>query len=341
MSERNDKHAELQRAWSWREERGVLAETGALRVFHGPGEGQGALTQLAIDRFVCAAGPDAGDHYWLTFWEREGRGAAGGNGARETQAVRDAAVAFLREKGAASVVELGRPEKGVPGEPVALYGKPPEGRFEVTEVGRYWIQLQGARHPGLFLDHAPLRHWLRARARGWRVLNLFAYTGSLSVAAGLGGAEHVTTLDLSKSTVDWAHANWTLNRFPDASARFISGDVFEWLPRLAREKRIFDCIILDPPSFSRGKKGSFSTAKDLTRLHALAFDLLAPGGVVATSINSAQIPRQRFEADVLAAARASQLSFEVLSEIQQPETFLSPLGSAPERYLKGWVLRAR
>src|SRR5690606_24981460 len=152
-----------------------------------------------------------------------------------------------------------------------LFGEVPAGHFSVSEGGRsFLVQLQGVRHPGLFLDLAPLRDWLQARSQGWRVLNAFAYTGSLSVAAGRGGASHVTTIDLSRPTIRWAEENWRENVLPESSARFIAGDVFEWLPRLRREKAEYDCLILDPPSFSRGKKGSFSTAKDLRRLHELA-----------------------------------------------------------------------
>ncbi|MCM2279758.1 MAG: class I SAM-dependent methyltransferase [Oligoflexia bacterium] len=314
---------ELERAWRWREERGLFGELQALRVFHGPGEGGKELRAFAIDRF--------GGHYWVTQWER----AAGGG-------VPAKILDFLRARGAASVVTLSRPEQGVPEEPQVLLGEPPEGRFTVKEPGlKFHVQMLKARHPGLFLDHAPLRQWLFRRARGWRVLNTFSYTGSLSVAAGAGGAAHVTTLDLAKPAIQWAEQNWALNGLASESARFIAGDVFEWLPRLRREGKLFDCVILDPPSFSRGKKGSFSTAKDLKKLHAEAMALLAPGGVLVTSINSAQISWSRYEADVLSAARECRREFEILSRIDLPETFPTRLGSEEDRYLKGWILRAR
>jgi 23S rRNA (cytosine1962-C5)-methyltransferase len=179
------------------------------------------------------------------------------------------------------------------------------------------------------------------RARGWKVLNTFAYTGSLSVAAGLGGAEHVTTLDLSKPTVRWAQDNWELNGLAADRGRFISGDVFEWLPRLGREGRLFDAIILDPPSFSRGNKGSFSTSKDLTMLHRLAMELLAERGTLITSINSANVSWAQYEKDVLSAARELGHEYEVLSRIDLPETFPTPLSQPQARYLKGWILRRR
>jgi 23S rRNA (cytosine1962-C5)-methyltransferase len=311
---------ELERAWSWREARGVLGALPAVRVFHGPGEGKGALAALAIDRFD--------GHYWVTDWSE---------GAKPE--TKDQVAAFLKSKSARSAVWLARPRAGLPEEPKVLLGQPPAERFEVREgEARYWIQTLGTRHPGLFLDHLPLRRWLSARMAGARVLNTFSYTGSLSVACGLGGAVQVTTLDLSRATVDWARANWELNGLANDRARFVAGDYFEWMPRLKREGKRFDCIILDPPSFSRGKKGGFSTARDLGKLHELALQILEPGGMLVTSINSAAVPRARFEAEVLAAFPKGKVP-EVLLELGLPETFPTPLGDASARYLKGLVLR--
>lgn len=167
---------------------------------------------------------------------------------------------------------------------------------------------------------------------------LFLY-GEPVCSCWSGGAAHVTSLDLAKPALQWAEENWKLNQLDASRARWIAGDVFEWLPRFKREGQKFDCVILDPPSFSRGKKGNFSTSKDLARLHELAMDLLAPQGVLVTSINSAQVPVSKYQADVLAAARNQRMSFEVLSRIDLPETFPTVFGSDEDRYLKGWILR--
>lgn len=325
--------SELEQAWHWREERGVLAESDAIRIFHGPGEASGALQHFAVDRFVDRSEDGrAHEHFWITRWEKER--------TRGSEQALGAILDFLKTRGASSAVELSRPEAGVPEEPQALFGSPPTGRFAVSEPGgRFWIQLLGARHPGLFLDHAPLRQWLRARARGWRVLNTFSYTGSLSVSAGLGHADQVTTLDLAKPAIQWAENNWRLNDLSADRGRFIAGDVFEWMPRLRKEGLLFDCVILDPPSFSRGKKGSFSTSKDLAKLHSIAMDLLAPGGFLVTSINSAQVPHARYLSDIQSAAAERKLRFSVHHSIDLPETFPTRLSSPQDRYLKGWILR--
>jgi 23S rRNA (cytosine1962-C5)-methyltransferase len=315
---------ELDLAWNWREKQGWMDRTEALRIFHGPGEGIQASESFAVDRFK--------DHYWVTLWES----------SKRLLTLQKNSVEFLRSKGATSVVAMIRPQAGLPAEPIIWYGAPPQDRFVVNEGSlRFWIQLQKCRHPGLFLDHYPLRTWLLKNTRGLRVLNTFAYTGSLSVAAAVGGAEKVTSLDLSKPSLEWATANIQLNGIHSENHRAISGDVFEWLPRLRREKQHYDCIILDPPSFSRGKKKNFSTARDLTSLHQLAMELLAPQGVLITSINSENVNLKKYESDVLAAAETVGTQFQVLRQIDLPETFPTRLGHGQSRYLKGWILRAQ
>lgn len=317
----------LHSAWQVRQELKLIPSLEALRVFHGPAEGQGAFAQIAIDRFK--------DYYWITEWAQAVTAQSSlGRFEHELASIQE----FLINKGALGAVFLLRPQKGVPEEPKLLFGQIPSEGFTVREQDAHFqIKLLGVRHPGLFLDHLPLRQWLRQNMKGLRVLNTFSYTGSLSVSAGLGGAEFVTTLDLSKPIVQWAQNNWTLNHLAPERARFISGDYFEWLPRLKREGARFDCIILDPPSFSRGKKGTFSTSKDLKKLHALALDVLAPHGLLVTSINSANVPQVKFEAEVIRSVQEKGFSAQVLKRIELPPSF--PLAPGERSYLKGLILR--
>ncbi len=326
----------LEKAWEWRVQLKAFENSDALRVFHGPGEGDGDLSCFAVDRF--------GDHYWVTQWE----GRVPLSQDRLTHAY-STIVNFLKLKGAASIVGLSRPEKGLPSTAIRLFSSQAQSsaqlsehsaRIQVMEAGsKFWIQLEKTRHPGLFLDHFPLRQWLKKHSLNRRVLNAFAYTGSLSVAAGLGGAKRVITLDLSQPSIEWAKENWKLNDLPESKARFIVGDVFEWLPRLKRQNEEVDCIILDPPSFSHGKTGSFSTAKDLHQLHDLALALLPVEGLLITSINSANVSLEKYEGDILAAAKNRKIKLNVIRTLQLPETYPTVLGQPSDRYLKGWILR--
>ncbi|MFN7683962.1 MAG: class I SAM-dependent methyltransferase, partial [Oligoflexia bacterium] len=233
----------------------------ALRLWFGPGEARTPsarpLAAWAVDGY--------GRWLWVTEWELKS-----GPVLETRELARITRLAF-EPAGYLGAVILRRPRQGVPALPELLWGSVPEDRFEVGQGPlRFWIQLLGSRHPGLFLDHEPLRQWLVSggECRGKKVLNTFAYTGSLSVAAWVGGAAHVDTLDLSKATLAWARQNIELNG-GGSNAEFYAGDFFELLPQFIRQGRKYGVVISDPPSFSRSKRGNFSTQKDLVKLHEL------------------------------------------------------------------------
>jgi 23S rRNA G2069 N7-methylase RlmK/C1962 C5-methylase RlmI len=326
----NGAEAKLEAAWKKREP--LLASSmGALRIFHGPGEG-GAdpeLARIAIEFFQAERGPA---YAWVFAWEVDGKLALD----PETRA---GVESFLRGKRVAGAVLLERPEKGTPHDAAVMFGDVPE-FLDVVEFGlRYRIRFAGTKHPGLFLDHAPLREWLILNAGSRRVLNTFSYTGSLSVAARKGGASRVVTLDLSRPTIAWAKENWELNFGapevgPNSPSDFIYGDVFEWFPKLEKRGDRFEAIILDPPSFSRSEKKVFSTAKDLPELHASALQLLERGGLLITSINSAQISPAQFRAEIERAAKAEKRRLIEVATLGAPS-----LTFPGADYLKGWVFR--
>lgn len=317
-----DALALLEKAWKLRAKLNLFEGRTTLGVFYGPGEGRGVLSDLKVDRF--------GEHYWVTAWGPEAL----------SQEVCGWLSEFYQARGAMSLVGVYRDKEGAKEEARVLWGEPPQEGFTVREEGlRFEIRFRGVKHPGLFLDHAPLRQWLRNHAGGWNVLNAFAYTGSLSIAAGIAGASRVVTLDLSKSTLQWAQRNWEINDLLPETGDFIYGDVFEWFPRLYKKGELFDCVILDPPSFSRGPKGVFSTAKDLGRLHALAMDLVSPTGVLLSSINSENISWDQYEKAVLGAAQEKKMSFQIMKSIDLPESCPTRLGDEQGRYLKGWILK--
>ena len=161
------------------------------------------------------------------------------------------------------------------------------------------------------------------------------------MACGKGGARSVTTVDLSKPTIEWAKVNGELNGLSADRMDYIFGDTFEWLAKFAKKQKRYDCVILDPPSFSRDKKGStFSTSRDLTRLHEGVLSVLEPGGTIVTSINSANVPVDKYEQDLVASARKAKRDFQVIHRFDLPETFPTGLGqSRDQRYLNGFILR--
>lgn len=138
---------------------------------------------------------------------------------------------------------------------------------------------------GLFLDHRPLRRWLLHSCRGLRVLNLFCYTGALSVAAAKGLARSVTSIDMSNTYLTWAHRHFDLNDLNPKHYQFIRANVLEWLTE--NPEPHFDLIILDPPTFSNTK--NTEQTLDIQRDHSALIDAclqwLAPNGLIYFSNN--------------------------------------------------------
>jgi 23S rRNA (cytosine1962-C5)-methyltransferase len=139
---------------------------------------------------------------------------------------------------------------------------------------------------GLFLDHRPLRKHLFSSCDGKKVLNLFSYTCSLSVASALGGGK-VTSIDMSKTYLDWGYENFLINNLDVKNHRFIQADVLKELEFLKENNEKFDLILLDPPSFSNSKR--MEEDLDIERDHALlvrnCMHLLTPGGMLYFSTN--------------------------------------------------------
>ncbi|MBI5685689.1 MAG: class I SAM-dependent methyltransferase [Verrucomicrobia bacterium] len=231
----------------------------------------------------------------------------------------------LREAFAAGKLVERSMEKQPTGETAA-----PEARFEIVENGlKFLISLDAGYSTGLFLDQRENRRRLLARnLRGKTVLNTFAYTCAFSVAAARAGAV-ATSLDLSKRYLDWGRDNFRLNGINPEEHDFIYGDCFDWLARLAKKGRSYDMVLLDPPTFSKVKKGRpFSAEKDYAKLVALAEPLVKAGGTLFCSTNARSLNPQRFmDAVQQGAPRAQRMEFAT-----QPFDFRVASGERP--YLK-------
>jgi 23S rRNA (guanine2445-N2)-methyltransferase / 23S rRNA (guanine2069-N7)-methyltransferase len=147
---------------------------------------------------------------------------------------------------------------------------------------------------GLFLDHRITRSRLREAANGKRFLNLFAYTGTATVYAAAGGAASTTTVDMSRTYLDWAQRNLALNGFHGPGHELVQADCRQWLEEGASGTQRYDLIFLDPPTFSNSKR--MDGVLDIERDHGALIDacgkLLAPGGLLVFSTNA-----QKFKLD--------------------------------------------
>lgn len=150
---------------------------------------------------------------------------------------------------------------------------------------RFYINLYDYLDTGLFLDHRPLRHQFSKKLNGKNFLNLFCYTGSVSVAAALGGAT-TTSVDMSATYIKWAQDNFKLNSLDLAAHSFINQNALEYL-RFNKERAEFDIIFLDPPTFSNSKKMTevFEVEKDQIFLVDSCMSMLHPNGVLYFSNN--------------------------------------------------------
>jgi 23S rRNA (guanine2445-N2)-methyltransferase / 23S rRNA (guanine2069-N7)-methyltransferase len=184
--------------------------------------------------------------------------------------------------------------------------------YEVEEGGlRFQVNFEDYLDTGLFLDHRLTRALIRERVRGKSFLNLFAYTGSATVFAASGGASSTTTVDMSRTYLDWAARNLALNGFHGDRHELIQADCIEWLQDAVENNWRYDLIFLDPPTFSTSKrmKATLDIQRDHVDLIHDCLDLLTPEGVLVFSTNHRKF---RLDATALADYRIEDISRKTL-----------------------------
>ncbi len=187
--------------------------------------------------------------------------------------------------------------------------------LEVHEYGaKLLVNLQDYLDTGLFLDHRLTRRMLGEMAKNKRFLNLFAYTGSATVHAALGGARFTTTVDMSRTYLNWARDNLNHNGLLNSRHHFEQADCLKWLAECDEE---FDLIFIDPPTFSNSKRmdESFDVQRDHLRLMADLKRLLAPGGTLVFSNN-----KRHFKMDLTGLAELGLTAINI-SEQTRPKDF--------------------
>ncbi len=183
----------------------------------------------------------------------------------------------------------------------------------------YALDLCMNRDASLYLDTRNLRQWALQHLRGKTVLNTFAYTGSLGVAACAGGAAHVVQLDLNRQFLNLAKTSYTLNGFPINKADFIVGDFWAQVNRFKRTGERFDCVLVDPPFFSDTPKGALDLNTDSARLINKVRPLINDGGWLV-SINNALYVSGREYLEMLEALCADRY-LKIAELVPVPEDF--------------------
>lgn len=218
-----------------------------------------------------------------------------------------------------------------------------QGQFPIIikENGmNYAVDLNDGAMTGIFLDQRNVRLSLRENySEGKTVLNTFSYTGAFSVAAALGGAYETTSVDLAKRSLPKTIEQFSVNGIDYEQHQIKVMNVFEYFQYAARHNMKFDVVVLDPPSFARTKKMTFSTSKDYPKLISDALAITAPKGIIIASTNNASFDMKKFKSFIDKAFKESNKRYKILEEHQLPEDFITPVDYPEFNYLKVCIIQ--
>ncbi len=210
---------------------------------------------------------------------------------------------------------------------------------EITENGiRYLVDVENGQKTGFFLDQKYNRRCVGRLAAGKTVLDCFTHTGSFALNAALGGAEHVTAVDVSETAVEMARANAARNGLEDRMD-FLAADVFDLLPRLEKEPARYDFIILDPPAFTKSRKTVENAMSGYKEINYRAMRLLPRGGYLATCSCSHFAEEGRFLAMLRDAAHDAGVQLRQIEARQQSCDHPILWGVEETNYLKFYLFQ--
>ena len=194
-----------------------------------------------------------------------------------------------------------------------VHGEVPDEPHEVLEHGmRLHVDLHRGQKTGLFLDHRESRLRVRRVAEGMRVLNLYGYTGGFSVAAGLGGARQVETVDVAEKALAFAKKSWAANGLAPGLHETAKEDVPRYLDAARAAKREWDLIVSDPPSFAPKKEAKRAALRSYRKLHRSCLKMLSEGGLYLAASCSSHVDRDAFEQTLRDGAEKAGRVLQVL-----------------------------
>ena len=199
-----------------------------------------------------------------------------------------------------------------------LFGEKPDTKIKEHNVW-YSIDLRMNRDASLYLDTRNLRKWLIENMQDKTVLNTFAYTGSLGVAALAGGAKHVVQHDLNRQFLNVAKTSYTLNGFPIRKQDFVAVDFFTLASKFKRANETFDCVLIDPPFFSATSKGRVDQVDESARLINKVRPLVSDGGHLITINNALYVSGKEYMQTLEELCKDGYLKIKEL--IPVPEDF--------------------
>jgi 23S rRNA (cytosine1962-C5)-methyltransferase len=211
----------------------------------------------------------------------------------------------------------------------------PEEEPEFLEHGlKFSSNVQRGQKTGFFLDQRENRHLVRGLSAGKSVLNLFSYTGGFSIAAGVGGATHVTSVDSAGPAVSVCDRHWAMNSLAPENHKSVAADAFDYLDQAAKDGQTWDLVIVDPPSFAPSAKSVERARTAYTRLMAAAARVVQPGGLLAASSCSSHITESMFLEILVSSMSQARRRGRVTTISGQPIDHPWPLACPELRYLK-------
>lgn len=298
-------------------------ETTAFRVFNAEGDGIGGLT---IDYF---------DGYYLINWYSEG-----------IFKFSDYVLASLKKlvdyKGIYQKKRFNQDGQYIE-EDDFVTGERGQFPLIVKENGvKFAVYLNEGAMVGVFLDQREVRKTIRDHyANGKTVLNTFSYTGAFSIFAALGNAEKTTSVDLANRSLAKTIEQFSINDIDYEAQDIIVEDVFKYFKYAVKKNLSFDMVILDPPSFARSKKYTFSAAKDYKQLLKEAIAITNDQGVIVASTNCATFDMQKFKGFIDAAFKESNAKYEIVEEFSLPDDFRTMKQYKEGNYLKVAFIKVR
>ncbi|MED3537256.1 class I SAM-dependent rRNA methyltransferase [Bacillus toyonensis] len=278
-------------------------DTTAFRVLNGEGDGLGGLI---IDYY---------DGYYVVSWYSEG-----------IYTFRDEIIAALQKvanfKGIYEKKRFDTKGKYIEGDDFVA-GERGEFPLIVKENGvNFAVYLNDGAMVGVFLDQRNVRKQIRdTYAQGRTVLNMFSYTGAFSVFAALGGATKTTSVDLANRSLSKTIEQFSVNEIDYEAQDIIVEDVFLYFKYAAKKKMKFDMVVLDPPSFARSKKYTFSAAKDYKNLLKETIAITENNGIIVASTNCSAFDMKKFKGFIDTAFKEVNGKYKILEEHSLPEDF--------------------
>lgn len=200
---------------------------------------------------------------------------------------------------------------------------------------KYAVYLNDGPMTGIFLDQREVRKRINEDyAKDKTVLNTFSYTGAFSVAAATGGAVQTTSVDLASRSKERTIEQFSVNGLDLEQQRIHVMDVFEYFKYAQKKQLLFDLVVIDPPSFARSKKQSFSVAKDYPALLKQAIAITEKNGVIVASTNNSVLGMRKFKTFVEQAFKSQKLNYTILEEHTVPDDYPYLSNYKESNYLK-------